>query len=104
MTCYPFPRPSTFILHVTALLLCCVSITPLKKFLFHLLKVHSQCPFVGINPALYIYEAAIKLKDLIRGRAVLLISDCTDVANAVEAEGVSLTSKGQHKRPKNPQK
>lgn len=41
-----------------------------------------------------LYEAAIKLKDLIRGRAVLLISDRTDIANAVEADGVSLTNKG----------
>ena len=41
-----------------------------------------------------LYEAAVKLKDLIRGRAVLLISDRTDIANAVEADGVSLTSKG----------
>ena len=41
-----------------------------------------------------LYEAGVKLKDIIRGRAVLLLSDRTDIADAVEADGVALTGKG----------
>lgn len=42
-----------------------------------------------------LYEAACKLKAQLRGRAVLLIADRTDIADAAEADGVVLSSKGQ---------
>lgn len=40
------------------------------------------------------YEAAVKVKDALRGRADLLLEDRTDIAAAVEAEGVVLTDQG----------
>lgn len=43
-----------------------------------------------------LYEAAVQLKSLIRGRACLLITDRTDIANAAEADGVALSPKGMH--------
>ena len=42
-----------------------------------------------------LYEAAVGLKELIRGRAVLLVANRTDIVDAVEADGVALTSKGE---------
>lgn len=42
-----------------------------------------------------LYEAACKLKAQLRGRAVLLIADRTDIVDAAEADGVILSSKGQ---------
>lgn len=47
-----------------------------------------------------LYEAACKLKEQLRGRAVLLIADRTDIVDAAEADGVILSSKGasQHTR------
>ena len=42
-----------------------------------------------------LYEAACKLRAQLRGRAVLLISDRTDIVDAAEADGVMLTSRGQ---------
>lgn len=41
-----------------------------------------------------LYEAACKVKEQLRSRAVLLIADRTDIADAAEADGVSLSSKG----------
>ncbi|KAK9804945.1 hypothetical protein WJX73_001658 [Symbiochloris irregularis] len=41
-----------------------------------------------------LYNAALKLKDELRGRAVLLLGDRTDVADAVEADGVVMSSEG----------
>ncbi|EIE21598.1 hypothetical protein COCSUDRAFT_30102 [Coccomyxa subellipsoidea C-169] len=41
-----------------------------------------------------LYEAAIVLKDVLRGRAVLLIQDRTDIVAAAEADGVVLSSRG----------
>lgn len=41
-----------------------------------------------------LYEAACKLKEHLRGRAVLLIADRTDIVDAAEADGVILSSKG----------
>ena len=41
-----------------------------------------------------LYEAACKLKEQLRARAVLLISDRTDIVDAAEADGVVLSSKG----------
>ena len=41
-----------------------------------------------------LYEAAGKLKGQLRGRAVLLVADRTDIADAAEADGVVLSSKG----------
>ena len=42
-----------------------------------------------------LYEVAGKLKTQLRGRAVLLIADRTDIADAAEADGVVLSSKGE---------
>lgn len=41
-----------------------------------------------------LYEAALLLKEVLRGRAVLLIQDRTDIAGAAEADGVVLSSRG----------
>lgn len=40
-------------------------------------------------------QAAVKLKELLRGRAVLLLVDRTDIASAAGAEGVLLTDQGE---------
>mmetsp|Transcript_35342 Transcript_35342/g.89478 ORF Transcript_35342/g.89478 Transcript_35342/m.89478 type:complete len:1026 (-) Transcript_35342:222-3299(-) len=41
-----------------------------------------------------LYEAAVKLKELLRGRAALLVVDRMDIAQAADADGVLLTSQG----------
>lgn len=41
-----------------------------------------------------LYDAAVQLKELLRGRAALLLLDRTDIATAVEAEGVVLSPAG----------
>jgi len=41
-----------------------------------------------------LYESALAVKEMLRGRAALLIYDRTDIANAVNAEGVFLSSSG----------
>eukprot|EP00983_Pelagomonas_calceolata_P130132 1161662-Pelagomonas_calceolata.AAC.22 len=42
-----------------------------------------------------LYEAAVKLKETLRGRAALLLVDRTDIVQAAEADGVLLTDKGE---------
>ena len=42
-----------------------------------------------------LYEAGVKLKEMIRGRAALLIANRTDIVDAVEADGVTLTARGE---------
>ena len=42
-----------------------------------------------------LYEVAGKIKAQLRGRALLLIADRTDIADAAEADGVVLSSKGE---------
>lgn len=46
------------------------------------------------NDGAALYDAACKLKEQLRGRAVLLIADRTDIVDAAEADGVILSSKG----------
>ena len=41
-----------------------------------------------------LYEAAVLLKDLLRGRGILLIEDRTDIVGAAEADGVVLSRQG----------
>ena len=41
-----------------------------------------------------LYEAASSLKELLRGRASLLVADRIDIVDAADADGVLLTSKG----------
>lgn len=41
-----------------------------------------------------LYEAAVKLKALLRGRAALLVFDRIDIAQAADADGVLLTPQG----------
>ncbi|CAL8469427.1 g8968 [Coccomyxa elongata] len=41
-----------------------------------------------------LYEAAVVMKDVLRGRAALLIQDRTDIVAAAEADGVVLSSQG----------
>jgi thiamine monophosphate synthase len=41
-----------------------------------------------------LYEAAVRLKDLLRGRAALLVSDRTDIVDAAGADGALLTAAG----------
>lgn len=43
-----------------------------------------------------LYEAGVRLKEAIRGRALLLISNRTDIVDAVGASGVALSSDGKH--------
>lgn len=42
-----------------------------------------------------LYEAAVRLKELLRDRAALLLVDRTDIATAVSAEGVVLSESGK---------
>ena len=42
-----------------------------------------------------LYEAASIVKELLRGRATLLVSDRIDIVDAADADGVLLTSKGK---------
>ncbi len=44
-----------------------------------------------------LYEAAVKLKELLRGRAALLLVDRTDIVQASDADGVLLSDKGEGK-------
>lgn len=48
----------------------------------------------GGDNAAALYEAAVKLKELLRERAALLLLDRLDIAGAVGAEGVVLSSTG----------
>lgn len=48
----------------------------------------------GSAGAAALYDAACKLKDLLRGRAALLLADRADIATAVAAEGVVLGEAG----------
>lgn len=41
-----------------------------------------------------LYEAAIKLREALRGRAALLVVDRTDIVDAAEADGVLLSPQG----------
>lgn len=43
-----------------------------------------------------LYEAAVRLKGLLRGRAPLLLLDRIDIAQAADADGVLLTDRGRH--------
>lgn len=42
-----------------------------------------------------LYDAACRLKELLRGRAALLVVDRTDIVDAAEADGVLLSSRGE---------
>ena len=46
-----------------------------------------------------LYEAASMLKELLRGRATLLVADRIDIVDAADADGVLLTSKGVEPSP-----
>lgn len=46
------------------------------------------------SDAAALYEAAIKLKGQLRGRAMLLIAERTDIVDASEADGVIVSQKG----------
>lgn len=48
----------------------------------------------GSDNAAVLYEAAVKLKELLRERAALLLMDRLDIAAAVGAEGVVLSPTG----------
>ena len=41
-----------------------------------------------------LYEAAVLLKEVLRGRGVLLIEERTDIVGAAEADGVVLSRQG----------
>lgn len=41
-----------------------------------------------------LYEAAIRLKEALRGRAALFVVDRTDIVDAAEADGVLLSPRG----------
>ena len=42
-----------------------------------------------------LYAAGGKLKDLLRGRAILLVADRPDIADAVQADGIVLSPQGR---------
>jgi len=42
-----------------------------------------------------LYEVGVRVKEMIRGRAVLLILNRIDIVDAIEAEGVVLTANGE---------
>ena len=42
-----------------------------------------------------LYEAAVLLKEVLRGRGILLIEDRTDIVGAAEADGVVLSRQGE---------
>ena len=46
-----------------------------------------------------LYDAACRLKAMLRGRAALLVADRTDIADAAEADGVILTPTGKSLLP-----
>lgn len=48
-----------------------------------------------------LYEAAVVMKDVLRGRAALLIQDRTDIVAAAEADGVVLSSQGTYQDAQN---
>ncbi len=48
----------------------------------------------GEGGASELLEAAVGLREALRGRAALLLVDRTDIATAAEADGVLLTDKG----------
>lgn len=50
----------------------------------------------GSDNAAALYEAAVKVKELLRQRAALLLLDRLDIAAAVGAEGVVLSPTGQY--------
>ena len=43
-----------------------------------------------------LYEAAVLLKEVLRGRVALLIQDRIDIVGAAEADGVILSARGVH--------
>jgi hypothetical protein len=49
----------------------------------------------GAGGATALYEAACTLRETIRGRAMLLLVDRTDIATAASADGVLLTDQGE---------
>jgi hypothetical protein len=58
------------------------------------------CEGVGVDGlrgggANALYGAACLLREMLRGRAALLLVDRTDVATAAEADGVLLTDQGE---------
>ncbi|KAK9834814.1 hypothetical protein WJX81_000733 [Elliptochloris bilobata] len=48
----------------------------------------------GTTGGAELYEAACQLREVLRGRAVLLIEDRTDIVDAAEADGVVLSQRG----------
>ena len=49
---------------------------------------------MGAQGGARLYEAAVQLKTLLRGRATLLVRDRADMANAAEADGLVLNAGG----------
>lgn len=45
-----------------------------------------------------LFEAVVKLKEQLRGRAALLVVDRIDIVQAAGADGVLLTAQGEHAR------
>lgn len=43
-----------------------------------------------------LYDAAIAVKEILRGRSILLVEDRTDIATAAEADGVILSTTGPY--------
>ncbi len=46
-----------------------------------------------------LYDAACRLKELLRGRAMLLVVDRTDIVDAADADGVLLSPQGERQEP-----
>ena len=54
------------------------------------LKRNTDCAAGGAE----LYDAACRLREALRGRAILLIEDRTDIVDAAEADGVVLSQRG----------
>ena len=53
-------------------------------------KSETHCAAGGAE----LYDAACRLREALRGRAILLIEDRTDIVDAAEADGVVLSQRG----------
>ena len=56
----------------------------------HLVRTQVCCAAGGAE----LYDAACQLREALRGRAILLIEDRTDIVDAAEADGVVLSQRG----------
>jgi len=59
------------------------------------IPAHAQALSFACAGGAELYEAAVLLKSVLRGRGILLIEDRTDIVGAAEADGVVLSRQGR---------